>query len=647
MIKANLTALAVVGAIAFPGAYGNTMHIKSFVDEQHEAYHHGGYSPSVVRGTESKIDPPKTRKIKFSKKDSSTSSTGKLVRRTFINQMEYLGMVTKSFRKISFEDAAKFPKGRRLEEDGLSGKVVAKFPPGVFDPAKKDSLEEIIGIQSRCGEADGTKITPEEILACVIYFTPVTGINQGTSEMPYALGTITLDTNLLDATFKGTYRANTVNGLFSPNAMAMMIERECFELNTQFKGAMRSSESYVSSTSYESSVSKSSGSDTTAKVGYGPFGVSAGYSQQNKISQGQSSDRKTAYGSGTWEASIGTVTNRCLQNPEFFPLIKDLFDPNVVQQWKSIIENGAASPDFDAVANGGIFIPTSYFYGVSAKFVITSSYDATSSSAASDASHAIKAGISAGSGAGSASINTKVSSSIDKSNSSSGINMSHHTAIDFVGDVKEFSFTAVDAAVKEMEKDINKLGVPTRVQAYIDLATIVNTYFGNDAALGDSFETGLKNQFAYFKCNSGSYQYFDGFGKEIDSGSGSCSKAGFTTVPCRAAIHVSPYNPNAVFVPRNPCIPSGGPNPSNDNALQFICNLDQCTEYYDSGPGGDFCFKATNHDQFCWYPTDNFPVGNFGGSPPPPPPNEACGGNGSTQSGLCTNVCPQLSQPCS
>lgn len=122
------------------------------------------------------------------------------------------------FRKISFEDAAKFPKGRRLEEDGLSGKVVAKFPPGVFDPAKKDSLEEIIGIQSRCGEADGTKITPEEILACVIYFTPVTGINQGTSEMPYALGTITLDTNLLDATFKGTYRANTVNGLFSPNA---------------------------------------------------------------------------------------------------------------------------------------------------------------------------------------------------------------------------------------------------------------------------------------------------------------------------------------------------------------------------------------------------------------------------------------------
>ena len=50
--------------------------------------------------------------------------------------------------------------------------------------------------------------------------------------------------------------------------VAMMIERECFELNTQFKGAMRSSESYVSSTSYESSVSKSSGSDTTAKVGW-------------------------------------------------------------------------------------------------------------------------------------------------------------------------------------------------------------------------------------------------------------------------------------------------------------------------------------------------------------------------------------------
>jgi len=40
MIKVfNLTALAVVGAIVFPGAYGNTMHIKSFVDEQRTFYY--------------------------------------------------------------------------------------------------------------------------------------------------------------------------------------------------------------------------------------------------------------------------------------------------------------------------------------------------------------------------------------------------------------------------------------------------------------------------------------------------------------------------------------------------------------------------------------------------------------------------------
>lgn len=170
------------------------------------------------------------------------------------------------------------------------------------------------------------------------------------------------------------------------------------------------------------------------------------------------------------------------------------------------------------------------------------------------------------------------------------------------------------------------------------LASIVNTYFGNDAALGDSFERGLKNNFGYFKCNNGSYQYFDGFGKENDSLSGSCSKAGFTTVPCRAAMHVSPYNPN--FVPRNPCSPSGGPNPSNDNALQFICNLDHCTEYYDSGPGGDFCFKQNNvPNTYCWYPTDNFPVGPWGGSNQPDPPYEQCGG-------LCTEVCSEINKPC-
>ena len=302
----------------------------------------------------------------------------------------------------------------------------------------------------------------------------------------------------------------------------------------------------------------------------------------------------------------------------------------MVQQWKSIIENGAASPDFDAVANGGIFIPTSYFYGVSAKFVITSSYDATSSSAASDASNAISAGIKAGSGAGSASINTKVSSSIDKSNSSSGINMSHHTAIDFVGDVKEFSFTAVDAAVKEMEKDINKLGVPTRVQAYIDLATIVNTYFGNDAALGDSFETGLKNQFAYFKCNSGVYQYFDGFGDEINSGSGSCSP-----VSCRSAMHVRPNSPSAPpFVPQYPCQPG-----ADSSTVGSICNLAQCTpEVYD--PSQDWCYKQDNvPNTYCWWPTYHFPKGPWSGSNQPDPPYADCGT-------MCTEVCPEIDKHC-
>jgi len=610
MIKANLTALAVVGAIAFPGAYGNTMQIKSFVDEQHEAYHHGGYSPSVVRGTESKIDPPKTRKIKNGKK---ASSTGQFVPRTFLSHRLYMDWLnSKGWPAISFVEATT-PSSGELEENQV-GIIVPKFPPGVFDPAKKDQkdeLEHIMGIQSRCGEAEGTKITRAEMLACHMYFTPASGISSVTT-MTYALGPITLETNLLDATLKGEYRANTVNGLFSFNAMAEMIDRGCFIFNTEYIGSTSTTTSYVDSETYSNEVEKENGIDETAKVGYGPVGVNAGYSQQNKNSEGQFSNSKIAFGSASWEASIGTMTNQCLQNRYLFSLIKDLVDPYVVKQWKSIIKNGAASSDFDAVAMGGVFIPTGYHYGARAGYDITATYEALSSTAASDASKTISAGISGGFGAGTASIQSKVNSAISQSSAKSSINFRHDTETRFVNVAKNVSFTleAVNEAAREQRKDVNQLGLPTKVSAYTDLATIVNMYFDNDAALGDSFEDGLRNKFAYFTCNSGSYQYFNGFGNEI--GGGSCSKAGLTSVPCRAAMHVSPYKPSEPFVPQNPCSPSGGPNPTNDEALRYICNLDQCPEGYN--PSKDYCFKDNdNAGKYCWYPTDNLPVGNWDG----------------------------------
>ena len=326
------------------------------------------------------------------------------------------------------------------------------------------------------------------------------------------------------------------------------------------------------------------------------------------------------------------MTNQCLEDPELFPQIKDLLDPNVVKQWNSVRKDGANSTDFDAVAMGGVFIPTSYHYGVRAGYVITASYEALSSTAASDASKSITAGIKGGSGAGSASIQSKVSSAIDKSSASSSIDFKHHTEGEFINVVQglNFTFEAVNEAATEKRKDVNQLGLPTRVQAYTTLADIVNMYFGNDAALGVSFADGLKNEFAYFKCNSGVYQYFDGFGDEINSGSGSCSP-----VSCRSAMHVRPNSPSAPpFVPQYPCQPG-----ADSSTVGSICNLAQCTpEVYD--PRQDWCYKQDNvPNTYCWWPTYHFPKGPWSGSNQPDPPYADCGT-------MCTEVCPEIDKHC-
>ena len=402
---------------------------------------------------------------------------------------------------------------------------------------------------------------------------------------------------------------------------------------------------------------------TTCRYSYGLFSINAGYSQQVKKQGSASSTRKVAYQSGIWSADVGTITNQCLENPLYFHKIKDLFDPSVVQKWKAIINSGvaysepgfhgAASSDFNDVAMGGVLIPTSYNYGAIAKYVITATYDATSASAASTASKTISAGAKAALGSGSGGIQSKVDTAINTENSSSEIDMKtvawYHTIGRFHGTaVQDLSLKAVEAVRTEQRKDINKLGAPTGVNAYIDLARIVNMYINcnstesgqgsgscseNGPALGDTFKRYMENEFAYYECEDQSYTYYTGFGKVIND-SQSC-----WPVDCLSAMSIYPSKKNAPENPSSPCLANGGTNATNPSMAPNVCNLNQCSidGYYDDAVNYCYTTRGTSPD-YCWYPTLQYPVGSdwtFGGA------------RGLCNCGSkCTTVCAQLNTHC-
>ena len=399
---------------------------------------------------------------------------------------------------------------------------------------------------------------------------------------------------------------------------------------------------------------------TTCRYSYGLFSINAGYSQQVKKQGSASSTRKVAYQSGIWSADVGTITNQCLENPLYFHKIKDLFDPSVVQKWKAIINSGvaysepgfhgAASSDFNDVAMGGVLIPTSYNYGAIAKYVITATYDATSASAALTASTTISAGAKAALGSGSGSIQSKVSTAINTENSRSSINMKTVASTHCIGgchgtEVQNLSTKAVEAISAEQRSDINKLGAPTGVNAYIDLARIVNMYLNCDStesgqasgsctengpALGSTFESYMENEFAYYECEDQSYKYYNGFGNVIND-SKSC-----WPVDCLSAVSISPSKEGAPGNPSSPCSANGGTTPSNGTNMASICNLNQCSidGYYDDMVNYCYATRGTSPG-YCWYPTEHYPVGSdwtTGGARGRG--YEACGSK-------CTEVCCQ------
>ena len=172
-----------------------------------------------------------------------------------------------------------------------SAKIVAEFPPGVFDMKKRADAEYMMNVKNRCIAAvTSDTTTPGEYLGCHIYF------DVQAQNPPMALGPIKLGINIHEAVDKGKYLLDTFTNIFTDDAMAVMIEKGCYSLDMSYTAQDFFSFNYVDESSYSKSLSTSNGVDVQTKAGYGLFAVNAGYTKQTADASSSSGTSKVAYG---------------------------------------------------------------------------------------------------------------------------------------------------------------------------------------------------------------------------------------------------------------------------------------------------------------------------------------------------------------
>ena len=135
----------------------------------------------------------------------------------------------------------------------------AKFPPGVFDPTKPNDFENV---QIRCQdylEKNASSVTRSQVLGCHIFF------NTFESKLNYALGTLRMGKNLFDSP---PYPVEDMNMFFTYDAMATMIDQNCFYLDTKFDEVNEKTKQYSDASSYTSEIVRTSGFDVVTKGGY-------------------------------------------------------------------------------------------------------------------------------------------------------------------------------------------------------------------------------------------------------------------------------------------------------------------------------------------------------------------------------------------
>jgi hypothetical protein len=242
----------------------------------------------------------------------------------------------------------------------------------------------------------------------------------------------------------------------------------------------------------------------TSATGWGVT-VKAGYKKMSSSKNTETENRKYAFGENKWYASVGTLRNSCLVDEGMFKKVifgNKLVRDEWIEKWtdfnsapcKSFLDflNDINSECHKAaevaleILEDGLLIPTSYNYGASVYYSISSTYEAKSSETTKDMSKAISAGLSVEFGEFSGSVVSKVETAVKESLAQKNMNEQVYVNTKGYGNKVDISCVKDDSCssqlldrVEEMRGDFNLVGKPLGHSSFISLDDIVFWYTGN------------------------------------------------------------------------------------------------------------------------------------------------------------------------
>jgi len=366
--------------------------------------------------------------------------------------------------------------------------VTVKFPPGVFDIKKANDVPYMMQLSDRCYTALAKDSSdPRHVLACKTYF-------DSASRGPrMALGTLELGTDILTMLKKGEYKKTDIHKIFVPEALAVMIDKHCFQFTFDANDGESRKYQYDSSSSYASSITEDGSIDIKASAGYGPITLNAGYSNEKSTFTGHKENYSFTFGTKSVRKSLGVLENLCLTE-EYFFIIKDngLIEQHVIDNWNDITKernpntnyiNGAEKETVD----GGFLMPQSYSYDLYAKYDIRMSSMGTSQVDRNNNKEAISAGFDLSFGAGSAggSVEVEVEKAVKEKSSSSKKTVTVHVSIigsniatkDCFKNTHESCESIFNREIVLLRNDINQwVGGPVNHKTFVSIKDLSKWY---------------------------------------------------------------------------------------------------------------------------------------------------------------------------
>lgn len=376
----------------------------------------------------------------------------------------------------------------------------AKFPKGIFDKSKLDDPMYLNKVMGSCSEAitQNQDSSPGEKLACHLLYLP------SWEGQPMALGTLKLDVNLFDSMTDGSYKKSDINNIFKDYALAIMIDEGCLSFDAALDKSDSSSVKFVDESSYEKSLEQSNSIQVdTSATGWGVT-VKAGYKKMSSSKNTETENRKYAFGENKWYASVGTLRNSCLVDEGMFKKVifgNKLVRDEWIEKWtdfnsapcKSFLDflNDINSECHKAaevaleILEDGLLIPTSYNYGASVYYSISSTYEEKNIETSKSMSDAINAGLSAEFQGIGGSVDAAVEKAVTESLSKKEINEEIYVKSEGYGNKVDISCIQSEScstnlleAVEEMRGDFNNVGKPLGHSSFVSLDDIAFWYTG-------------------------------------------------------------------------------------------------------------------------------------------------------------------------